>query len=273
MHSFWSGSISFGLVNIPVHVFSAAEERELRFHYLHKKDMSPVRYAKICKKENEEVAFKDLVRGYEFKKGAYVVMSDRDFKNAAPEKTKAIAIEHFVDEGEIDLMYSEHPYYLKPDKRAEKPYALLRHALNKSKKVAVARYVFRTKENIGVIKPVGEVLVLNQLRFHDEIRSPGELKIPKRVPLSAQEIKMAVSLVNQLTEPFDVEKYEDTYSEDLLAAIKRKVKGKEIEGPEEKESAPAKVYDLMDALRKSLDKKGNRSGSKVSSHRSRRSAS
>ncbi len=253
MHSFWSGSVNFGLVNIPVQVYSASEERELQFHFLHKKDHSPVRYAKICKKENVEIPYKELIRGYEYKKGEYVIITPEEMKNAAPEKTKSIDIVHFVDECDVDIMYADKPYYLKPDKRAVKAYSLLLHALKESNKVGIAQFVFRTKENVGVIKPYGDILVLNQLRFFEEIRDPKEVEVKIEKRVSTKETQMALSLISQLTEPFEIKKYKDTYSAKLLAAIKRKQKGGKI-FVEEKERETAKVYNLMDALKASLGK-------------------
>lgn len=255
MHSFWSGSISFGLVNIPVQVFSAAEEREISLHYLHKKDLSPIRFAKICKEEEREVPYKDIVRGYEIKKDQYVLVTAEDIKNAAPEKTNTIELVHFVDECDIDLVYAAKPYYLKPEKRAQKAYALLKKALTDSGKVGIAQFIFRTKENVGVIKSYGDVLVLNQLRFYEEIRSSKDLEFKAAPKVSGRELAMAKALIAQLTQPFEIERYKDTYSNKLLSVIKRKSKGQQVIS-KEPEPQQAKVYNLMDALRTSLAKEG-----------------
>ncbi len=254
MRSFWNGSISFGLVNIPIRLYSAVEAKEASFNFLHKKDLSPVRFARVCKEEEKEIPFADIVRGYQYEKDRYVVVTDEDFKKAAPEKTNSIDIVHFANEDEVDLIYAEQPYYLEPEKRAERSYALLRHALTESGKVAIVRYVLRSRENIGVVKPHGKVLVLNQLRFHNEIRPDKGLNLPAESLVKPAEAKMALALVNQLTEKFRPEKHEDTYTKDLMAAIRRKIKGQ----PVGKKVAPkkgAQIIDLVEALQASLGKK------------------
>lgn len=255
MRSLWSGSLSFGLINIPVRLYSASEERVLNFDMLHNKDLSPIRFARICKEDEKEVPYKDIVKGYEYQKGEYVVVTEEDFKKAAPEKSNTIEIVDFVSEDEIDTIYFEKPYYLEPDKNASKPYALLREALKKSHKVGVVKYVFRNKEHIGVIKPHDSVIVLNQLRYASEVRSEESLKLPKEGEINKKEIDMALKLIDQLTGKFKAESYKDTYTNELMKVIEQKIKG--VPGKKGKikkaEAKPSKVHDIMSLLKASLE--------------------
>lgn len=253
MRAIWSGSISFGLVNIPVRLYSASQANEgLDLNMLHKTDMSPIRYARICRADGEEVPWEDIVKGYEYQKGDYVVLTDDDIKKASPEKTQTIDIAQFVDEKEIDSRYYEKPYYLEPDKKAEKPYALLREALRKSGKVALAKYVLRNRERLAAVKPIGQVLVLNQMRFSSELRQPAGLTLPDAKLTSETEVKMALALISQLSGHFVPEDYHDTYTEELEEIIDAKVRGKE---PAKTTAAakPTAVKDLMATLKASLE--------------------
>lgn len=260
MKSFWTGSVTFGLVNIPIRLYSAVESgASVRFHYLHKKDLSPIRFARVCKEEGIEVPFADIVRGFEYERGQYVVVTDEELRKAAPEKTRTIEVLHFVDESEVDLIYAEQPYYLEPEKRAEKPYALLRHALKESGRVAVVRYVLRARENIGVIKPRGDALVLTQLRFADEIRDSAELNLPPANLVHKKEVDMALKLVTHLSDRFDPKAYKDTFSQELDALIKKKLAGKPLKRRAAAGTGEsAKVYDLMAALQASLKNGGGK---------------
>ena len=252
MRPIWSGSLSFGLVNIPVRVYSAAEDHELDFHMLHKKDLSPVRYARVCKADGQEIPYNEIVKGYEYQKGEYVVVDEEDFKNANPKKTKTLEIQNFTHLVEIDPMYFERPYYLEPDKGASKGYALLREALKKGKKVAVVNFVFHNKEHIGAITTSGKALVLIQLRYHSNLRKADELNLPAQEKLSSKEVNTALDLVEKLTEKFQPEKYKDTYSDELHDAITAKLKGKK---PAKKGKTPTKytpAADLMQLLQESL---------------------
>jgi DNA end-binding protein Ku len=253
MRAIWSGALGFGLVNIPVKLYSATEDHSLQFNFLHKKDLSPIRYAKVCKNDGKEITYDDVVRGYEYQKGDYIILDEEDFKRANARKTKSIDIVDFAKENEIDSIYFEKPYFLEPDKGAEKPYALLREAIKKSKKVGVARFVIRNREHLGVIKPFGKVIVLEQMRFKDEIRQPEGLKIPKKESLKPKELDMALALINQLSEPFKPEQYKDTYTEELKEVIKEKAHGKK---PKKKGKEPqtTEVSELMEMLRASLQK-------------------
>jgi len=250
MRAIWKGALTFGLIHVPVNLYSATEERELKFSLLHKKDLSEIRYAKICKQEEKEVPYSEIVKGYETDDGHFVVLTEEDFKNANIEKTKNIEILTFTDEDEVDSIYYDKIYYLEPGKNADKAYSLLLEALKKSKKVAVAKFVLRNHERLAIIKPHNKILVLNQLRLPSEIKKPDiEVKTEKASP---KELEMAMKLVDQLTGPFEPEKFHDTYVEDLKAVIKQKAKGGKVR-KKGKEPAPSKVHDIMSLLKASLE--------------------
>jgi DNA end-binding protein Ku len=254
MRAIWSGAISFGLVNIPVKLFTGVEAEEgLDLHMLSKKDMAPIRYARISTATNKEVEWKDIVKGYEVEKGKFVVISDEDFKKASPEKTKTIDIVQFADETEIDPIYYDKPYYLVPDKGAAKSYALLLKALEKVKKVAIATCVIRNREHIFSLKPLeGQVLLFEQLRYADEIREIPEIKETAHTKITPAEINLAVKLIDQLTEKFEPAKFKDTYIKELKKIVEAKAHGKKITAaPAEKK--PAAVKDLMSVLKQSLE--------------------
>jgi DNA end-binding protein Ku len=253
MRAMWKGSISFGLVNIPVNAYPAAEDHTLEFHMLHKKDLSPIRFARICKEENKEVTYKDIVKGYEYEKGEFIVVDEEDFKAANAKKTSTIEIQHFTEISSIDPIYYEKPYYLEPDKKSGKAYTLLTEALLKSKKVAVANFVFRNREHIGVILPLREGLLLMQMRYHVEIRPFEKLELPKD-KVTAGELKMALTFIDQLTKPFEPEKHHDTYVEELMGVIEQKLKGKKIVHKKEKTEPSYAARDLMHLLQESMKK-------------------
>ena len=263
MRTLWNGALSFGLINIPIRLYTATEDRGLSFDMLHKKDLSPIRYARICKQDGKEIPYNDIVKGYEYEKGDYVVLLDEDFKRANVKKTKSVEILDFVEEKEIDSIYYEKPYYLEPGKGAEKAYILLRESLKKSKKVGLARFVFHTREHICVIRPYNNVIVLEQLRYQSEIRSTADLKVPKSTDISAREVSMALKLIEQLTAHFDPKKYHDTYEDELKKIIEEKAKGIKPKAKKgEKEPKPTKVHDIMNLLKESLE----------SHHKSKKSA-
>jgi DNA end-binding protein Ku len=252
MRAIWTGSLSFGLINIPVRLYSGSENKGgLEFDMLHKTDLSPIRYARICRKDGKEIPYDQIVKGYEYQPGDYVVLTDSDFAKAAPQKTKAIDIAEFTDEKEIDIRYFEKPYYLEPDKGADKPYALLREALSKSGKVAVAKFVLRNRERLCIVKPVGRALVLDQMRFPSEIREPSELKLPEK-KAAKSEVDMALKLIEQLTQPFIAEDFRDTYTEELEKVIEAKAKGKPRKAAPKAEAAKP-AGDLMTMLKASLE--------------------
>lgn len=260
MRAIWSGAISFGLVNIPVKLYSAVGENKLDFDLLNRKDLARIKYSKVSEKSGKEVSSKDIVKGYEIEKGQYVILEDEDFEKVDAKKTRTIEIITFVEVDEIDSIYFEKPYYLEPSKGSEKPYALLREALEDSQKVGVATYVFRNREKIGVIKPMGDVLLLNQMRYHADIRGYSSLDLPGIKMVNEREKEMALKLIDQLTEEFKPEKFKDTYISGLKKVIEAKSKGIEIQAPAE-ESAPTEVDDLIDTLIASLqsyDKKSKK---------------
>jgi DNA end-binding protein Ku len=249
MRAIWTGAIGFGLVNIPVKMYSAVQDSSLDLAMLDKKDHSNIRFQRVNEKTGKEVAWENIVRGYKYE-GDYVVLTDEDFKQASPEKSKIIEIAEFVNASEIDAVYYETPYYLEPEKTGNKAYALLRDALDKSGKVGLGTYVMRTKEAIGIIRPMDDVLVLNKMRFAEEIRDHKDLKIPED-KIKPNELKMALALIDQLAGPFEIDKYKDTYSEQLMKVIEAKAKGKKITAPTMK-VVHSKSQDLMDQLKASL---------------------
>ena len=254
MRSIWSGAISFGLVNIPVKLGSAIESgSELNFDMLSKKDMAPIRYARIDTKTDKEVPWKDIVKGYEYAKGKYVVVTDEDFKKASPEKSGTIDIVQFVKEEEIDPIYYEKPYYLTPDKGASKSYHLLMKALEETKSVGLAEFMLRNRMHICALKVHDGVLLLNQMRYHEEIREAPEVE-SKGERISAKELQLAVKLIDQLTEKFDPEAFKDTYVSELKKVIKAKAAGKAIHIAEPRKPT-ATVKDLMEVLKQSLETK------------------
>jgi DNA end-binding protein Ku len=252
MRSIWSGAIGFGLVNIPVKLFSAVQQSDLDLDMLDKKDHSNIRFQRVNEKTGKEVAWENIVRAYNLD-GQYVVLSDEDFKKANPEKTKMIEIAEFVDESEIDSMYYETPYYLEPQKAGVKAYALLRDALKKTGKCGLATFVMRTKESLALLKTSDKVLTLQKIRYEEEIRKPSDLDIPSTESKPA-ELKMAISLIEQLSAPFDISKYKDTYADELMKLIKAKAKGKKLPAPTMR-VVHSKSEDLMAQLKASLDTK------------------
>jgi DNA end-binding protein Ku len=261
----WKGAISFGLVNVPVELF-AVEKRssELDLTMLDRRDLAPVGYKRYNKASGKEVAWNDVVKGYEYQDGRYVVLSDEDFRRANVEASKTVEIHGFVELGAIPSQYFENPYYLSPGKRGEKAYALLRDALVKANKAGVATVVIRTRQYLAAVVPQGEVLLLNTLRYADEVRGVDEVGIAEKldkVKVSAKELELALRLVEDMSEKWQPEKYKDTYREDLLARVEEKVKAgqtEEITQPgkgEGREKKSADVIDLMSLLKKSVEKK------------------
>lgn len=252
MRAIWSGAISFGLVNIPIKLNSAIETSEgLDFDMLSKKDMARIRYARIDTKTGKEVAWKDIVKGYEYAKGKYVVITDEDFKKASPEKSRSVDIIQFTKEEEIDPIYYEKPYYLVPDKGAHKPYHLLIKALEETKTVGLAEFMLRNRMHICALKAKDGALLLHQLRWQEEIREVPEVE-KHGEKISAKEADLAKKLINQLTEKFDPSAFKDTYASELKKLIKAKAAGKDIHIAEPKK-ATATVKDLMEVLKQSLE--------------------
>lgn len=208
MRAMWSGSLSFGLVNIPVRLYKGADERGLHFEYLHQADLSPVRYAKICRAEEREISQDEIVRGFEYEKGRFVVVDDEDFEKADVRRSSTIEITGFTSKEEIDSVYFEKPYYLEPQAGAEKAYAILREALERSGRVGLAKYAIRNREHLALIKPQGALLLLDQMRFASQIRDASSLNLPSQ-EVSGDEIELAMALIDRLTGPFKPEVYRD----------------------------------------------------------------
>jgi DNA end-binding protein Ku len=253
MRPLWNGSISFGLVSIPVRMFSASESREgIEFHMLHKKDHSPIRFARICKEDGEEIEWDDIVKGYEYAEGQYIILTPEELDELEPERSSTIDIQQFVKEAEIDIRYFEKPYYLEPVKGGEKAYALLRSSLDKAGVLAVAKYATHEREHLAVIKPVGRALVLTQMRFPTDLRSGSGLTFPTEKEVSERELDMALKLIKQGTKPFIAEDYRDTYTEELEEMIKAKVKGKTPAKRKTPARSDTSAKDLMSILKASL---------------------
>jgi DNA end-binding protein Ku len=265
----WSGSISFGLVNAPVKMYSAIDEHDLELHLVHEKDGSPIGYRKVCKKEGEEVPADEIVKAYEASDGELVYLTDADFRAAEEEAYRTIEILDFVPHDEIDPIAFQRTYYLGPAEGAEKVYALLVKAMEDSELSAVARYVFRDRQQLGTLRVRDGVITLENMYFADEIR-PTDGIVPKKRPrVAKQELEMAEALIARFTSSFDHAKYEDDYQARLRKVVQRKRKGKEVHAPpKEEREAPS---DLLEALRASVDAaKGSTNGrSKTSSKRSK----
>lgn len=259
MRAIWKGNISFALVSIPISLFSATRRNELSFHYLHKKDMSPVSYKRFCDTENTEVPWEEITRGYEFEKDRYIEITDEDLDQADVEITKSIQIEEFVQESEIDPIYFDKPYYLEPQKGGERAYALMRDALAHSKKVGIAKVVLKSREHLAAVKSVGDMMTLQTMRFAHEIVDAGSLNLPKSAEVSKKEMDLANTLINSMSDKFDPTKYKDDYYDKVLEIIQMKVAGVAPQAPAAKGPGPAKVVDLMEILKQSLteaNKKG-----------------
>ncbi len=257
MRPIWTGAIGFGLVNIPVKMYSATETSNLDLDMLDKKDHAHIKYMRVNENTGKEVDWENIVKGYKYNDD-YVVLDDKDFEAASAKKTKTIEISDFVKEEEISSLYYETPYYLEPDKSGTRPYKLLLDALKKTKKVGVSTFVMRNKEALAILRPDKNVIVLNKIRFEQEIRNPEELTLPKNTEVKSAELKMAITLIDQLTGKFDISKYKDTYNGELLKLIKAKASGKKIKVPQMK-VVHNKAKDLMDQLKASLDVKRKKS--------------
>lgn len=254
MRAIWTGSISFGLVNIPVRMYSGVRASHgLDLDMLHREDKEPIRYARVCRADGKEVPWDDIVKGYEYQDGDYIVLTKQDFEKADEEETHSLDIQQFVDDEEIDIRFYEKPYWLEPDKKANKAYAMLRKALEESNKSALVKFVMRGREHLGVIRPVGRALVLNQMRFAHDLKDAADLNLPSGKEVSDAELKMAMQLIKAQTETFVPEDFHDTYTEKLEGIIKQKAKGRK---PKTQGKAPkeTKTKDLMAALKASLEK-------------------
>ena len=264
----WKGSISFGLVNIPIALYPATRREELKFRLLRKTDLSLVNYKRVAETDGKEVPWDQIVKGYEYEKGKYIVLKDEDFQRVDVEATQTVDIQDFVELDEIDPIFFYKPYYLEPQKGGDKAYALLRDALKDSKKVGVAKVVIKTREYLAGVKPEDGALVLELMHFADELADTTKLHIPKKVEIGKREITMAKSLIDSMSSKWNPEKYKDDYREALMEVIEEKVEagGKEIEEKPKKAPKPTKVIDLVSVLQKSLEETGER---KKTSARSR----
>ncbi len=261
MAAIWKGSLTFGLVNIPVELKTAVRADHISFRLLHKEDLSPVKYERICQAEGEPVPWTEIVKGYEYEKGKFVVLTDEDFKTAALEQSKTIDILDFVKEDEIDPRYFETPYYLVPAKGGEKPYALLREAIRQTGSVGIGKIIIRQTQHLAAVKVVGDALVLEIMRFANELVDAKEFSFPSREAIRPQELQMAEQLVANLAESFDPTRYTDEYRANLMKIIKAKMKGKKVKLEEPEGEAPdSDVLDLMSRLRASLEEGSGKKG-------------
>lgn len=275
----WKGVLSFGLVSIPVELFPAEDRKEFKFSMLDKRDFSPVGYKRYSKESGKEVEWGNIVKGYEYEKGQYVVMSDEDFKRANVKASGTIEIESFVSDDDISPEFYETPYYLVPGGRGEKVYALLRETLRVSHRTAVAQFVMRSTQHLAAVRPVGRALMLFMLRYADELRAPSGFELPsanlKEARVSAKEMELAKRLIDDMTDKWQPAHFKDTYHEDLMRRIKEKIKKgqtQEITQPskdEAEEPRPSNVVDLAALLQKSIGGSAAKSGAKEGATRHR----
>lgn len=269
----WKGAISFGLVHIPVELYPAESQSGLNLDMLDRRDFAPVGYKRYNKETGKDIDWNDIVKGYEYEKGQYVVLSDEDLKRANVEATQTIDILSFVERDEVAPIYFEQPYYLAPTKGGDKVYVLLRETLKKSGKIGIAQVVIRTKQRLAALMPMENAILLNLLRYGDEIRPLKDINLPeatsKKAAVSDKEIKMAMSLLEDMTDKWDPKAYHDTYREDVMAMVEKKVKAnqtKTVTQPakdDEGQPAGSNVVDLMELLRKSIDTKKTSGGKKA----------
>lgn len=250
----WSGSIAFGLINIPVKLFSATQEYQISFNQLRKGDLSRIKYMRVAANDGKEVPYEEIVKGYEIEDDIFVVIDEDDIAKASPKKTQTIEILTFTDESEIDSIYFEKPYFTAPEKNASRAYVLLREALKKAKKVAVCKFILRTKENLAILKPEGDALILNQIRFQTEVREREHLNLPSADSMNEKELDLALSLVGQLSGPFKPDQYQDTFTEEIKQIIEQKAKGIDITAALAERPEPTDDSDLLKILQASIEK-------------------
>jgi len=276
LRALWKGAISFGLIHIPVNLFSAENAHELDLDMLDKRDFAPIGFKRYNKTTGKDVKWEDIVKGYEYEDNKYVVLTPEDLKRANPEATQTIDILAFIEAREVAPIYFEQPYYLTPGKGGDKVYALLRETLTKSGKIAIAQVIIRVKQHLAALMPMGDMIVLNLLRYEDEIKSLEDYDLPEKgsakTAVSDKEIKMAMSLVEGMTEPWNPADYKDTYRDDLMTMIKKKVASKQVHEINDEEapapSSTSNVVDIMALLKQSLEAKGKKSaGSKAAGNK------
>ncbi len=274
----WKGSISFGLVNIPVGLYAAESRDEVHFKLLDRRNMSPIHYKRVNEESGREVPWDETVRGYEFAEGKYVALTDDDLKRAAPEATQSIDIIDFVDLEEVSPLYFDKPYYLAPDKKGAKSYALLRETLRRTGRAGIAKVVIRTRQYLAAVVARGDVLTLELLRYAHELRDPKELDVPRgKQGVSERELQMAQRLVEGMVEAWNPEKYKDDYRRDLMKMIEERVKAGELEAssepaPKPERPAGGKVVDLMALLKRSVDEGGGKKPARPTKKTARKSA-
>jgi DNA end-binding protein Ku len=268
--SLWKGSIAFGLVNIPVELHTAVRDSRPRFRMLHAQDKSPVRFERVCAREGTPVAWEELVKGYEYEKGRFIVLTKEDFKTAALEKSRTVDIRSFVKPEEIDDRFFESAYYLVPAKGGERAYALLREAIRETGRVGIATIVLREAQHLAALEVVGDAMVLTLMRYAEELVDNREYHFPPAKDLRKPELQMAVTLVENLADKWDPSQYTDEYRENLMKIIKAKLKGKQAHLVEHVEPRNAEVVDLMERLRQSLQGAGGATGTKKNPTRARK---
>jgi len=258
----WKGSIAFGLVNIPIELYTAVRNSRPTFRMLHARDHSPIKFERVCIRDGKPVAWEDLVKGFEYEKGHFVTLTKEDFRAAAVEKTRTIDIIDFVKAEEIDDRYFETPYYLSPAKGGERAYALLREAIRQSERIGVAKFILRDTQHLAAVEVINDAIVLTTMRFADELVDASSLSFPPASGIRKSELEMARALVDSLAAAWDPSKYTDDYRENLMKVIKGKIKGKPVTLPTAEEPHQAEVVDLMERLRRSLEQSGPRGAKK-----------
>jgi DNA end-binding protein Ku len=252
MRPIWAGSISFGLVNIPIKLYLAAHSERFSFRMLHGKDEAPIQFKRFCSLEEQEVPYQEIVRGYEYQKGQYVVVEDQDFERIERAPAKVVDIQQFIDADELNAMFFDTPYYLEPARGAEKAYALLREALRRSGKIGIARVVLKEREYMAAVQPIGDALCMSTLRYANEIRDSNELNIPGEIDLPEKQIDLALMLVEQLSAEFHPEQYRDDYQAKVAEMIQQKLEG--LPAPKKAPAAApsGQVVDLVEVLQQSI---------------------
>ena len=259
----WKGSITFGLVNIPIELHTAVRDHRPHFRMLHAKDKSPVRFERVCVRDGHPVAWEDLVKGYEYEKGHFVVMTKEDFQAAAVEKTRTVDIIDFVKGEEVDDRFFETPYYLVPAKGGERAYALLREAIRDSGRIGIAKFILRDAQHLAAVEVIQDAIVLSVMRFADELVDAAQFDFPVRKDVRKPELDMAKALVNSLAAEWDPSKYTDEYRENLMRIIQGKLKGRKVHLEAGAEPRHAEVVDLMERLRRSLAQSGTAAGGRA----------
>jgi DNA end-binding protein Ku len=268
-HAIWSGAINFGLVTIPVKLFTAVRSNDMRFNFLHKTDDGRIFNERHCTVCGEKVEYGDLVKGYEYEKGQYVTLSDDDFKSVLPEATQSVDIVEFVELDQINPMYFDTPYYLEPEKRGRHAYALLRESLKEANKVGIAKVVIRSREHLAALKPNGEALVLELMHFADELVEQSSFDFPElKEKVAPAELKVAKMLIDTMSvEAFEPEKFSDEYRAGVMTMIDARVAGEDVRAPETAKPVATNVVNLMDVLQRSLEQTRDRAAAPAAAHK------